>query len=81
MSFYVVFNVFNIIFKMCLFLIFSGTDDQLICLKMTLQLIPSLHVENVIILIKIIASISYQHNNDHRKLIYDIMCSTYKVYL
>lgn len=62
-------------------LIFSGTDDQLICLKMILQLIPSLHTEDMIILIQKIGEISYQHNNEHRKLIYDIVCSTYEVYL
>lgn len=67
--------------KIIMFSIFSGTDDQLLCLKMTLHLIPSLHVEDLIIIIKKIADISFQHNNDHKKLIYDIMCSTYKIFL
>ncbi|XP_029343352.1 DNA-dependent protein kinase catalytic subunit isoform X2 [Acyrthosiphon pisum] len=59
----------------------NGTDDQLICLNITLQLIPTIDAKNVIILIKIIADISQQYNNDHRKLIYDIMYSTYEIYL
>lgn len=42
---------------------------------------PTLHAKDVIILIKIIAENSYQPNNEHRKLIYDIMCSTYEIYL
>lgn len=59
----------------------SGTDDQLICLKICLQLLPSLHEKDVLTIIKIIAEISYLHNNDHRKLVYDIMSNTYKIYL
>lgn len=42
---------------------------------------PTIHAENVMILIKIIAEISQQYNNDHRKLIYDIMYITYEIYL
>lgn len=60
---------------------FSGSDDQLICFKMVLLLIPSLHVEDVIILIQIIADNSYIHSNNHRKLVYDIMCCTYEIYV
>lgn len=60
---------------------FSGTVDQLICLKITLQLIPSLCANDVVTLIKIITETSHQHNNDHRRLIYDIMSSTYEIYL
>ncbi|XP_025192516.1 DNA-dependent protein kinase catalytic subunit-like [Melanaphis sacchari] len=59
----------------------NGTDNQLICLKIVLQLIPTIHAENLIILIKIIAEISQQKNNDHRKLIYEIMYVTYEIYL
>lgn len=63
------------------YLIFSGTDDQLICLNITLQLIPTIHAKNVLILIQIVADISQQYNNDHRKLIYNIMYTTYEIYL
>ncbi|XP_060849991.1 DNA-dependent protein kinase catalytic subunit-like isoform X3 [Rhopalosiphum padi] len=59
----------------------NGTNDQLICLKIILQLIPTVHPENMIMLIKIIADISQQHNNEHRKLIYEIMYITYDIYL
>ncbi|CAH1737387.1 unnamed protein product [Aphis gossypii] len=59
----------------------NGTNDQLICLKIILQLIPTVNPENMMILIKIIAEISQQHNNYHRKLIYEIMYITYEIYL